>query len=302
MDTLLGLQVLASVAEHKSFSFVAERMGLSPAMTSKHVQNIEARVGARLLNRNSRNVSLTEAGARYLATVQPLLEGLEDVEAQLSEATLAPHGTLKVSVPVWMANPSFARIIATYHMENPKVVLDLDLSGRKVNLVEEGVDLALRVTRALEEGVVARKLALVHFPLVASPAFLDNFGRPTTTEDLTGAPFLIYSQMAMGGRIRYGEGPDALDIRVSSVLESGNETLLHCAALEGMGFAFMPHWLVGDDLSNGRLELILPSVTWPRVALHAIYPDRSYLPAKVRSFIDYLAGPKGFGGLSSPGA
>lgn len=295
MDTLLSLRVFAAVAEHRSFAFVSSRMGLSPAMTSKHVQHVEARVGARLLNRNSRNVSLTEAGARYLAIVKPLLEGLEEAESRLSEATMAATGTLKVTMPVWMANPTFARIIAAYHAENPDVVLDLDLSGRKINLIEEGVDLALRVARSLDEGLVARTLARVTFPLVASPDFLERHGRPGSVAELTGAPFLIYAQMATGGRIRFGEGADAVDITVSPVLHTGNETLIHLGAREGMGFAFLPHWLANDDFTNRLLEPVLPDSPWPTVPLYAIYPDRSYLPAKVRSFLDFLSGPNGLG-------
>jgi DNA-binding transcriptional LysR family regulator len=262
-------------------------------MTSKHIQHIEARVGARLLNRNSRNVSLTEAGAIYLATVSPLLEGVDEVEAQLSETTLAAHGTLKVSMPVWMANSSFARIIAAYHRENPNVVLDFDLSGRQINLVEEGIDLALRVAITLDDGLIARKLDQVNFLLVASPEFLERFGQPATVDDLDGAPFLAYNQMAPRGRIRYGEGADALDIRIAPVLQSGNETLIHLGAREGMGFAFLPHWLATEDLDKGLLEAVMPEVNWPKVPLYAIYPDRSYLPAKVRSFLDYLAGTNG---------
>lgn len=300
MDTLLSLRVLAAVAEHKSFAFVAARLGLSPAMTSKHVQHIEARVGARLLNRNSRNVSLTEAGARYLMTVRPLLEGLEEAEAQLSETTLAAHGTLKVSMPVWMANPAFARMLAAYSGGNPNVVLDLDLSGRKINLVEEGVDLALRVATTLDESLIARKLTQVKFPLVASPAFLDRFGRPDTVDDLSDAPFLMYIQMAAGGHVRFGDGVDAFDIRFAPVLQSGNETLIHLAAREGMGFAFLPHWLTREDLANGHLESVLPGTNWPEVPLYAIYPDRSYLPAKVRSFLDFLAGPRGLDASYGP--
>lgn len=298
MDTLLSLRVLAAVAEYKSFVAVSDRLGLSPAMTSKHVQNVETRVGARLLNRNSRNVSLTEAGAHYLATVRPLLEGLDEAEAQLSETTLAAHGTLRVSMPVWMANTSFARLMATYHQENPKVILDLDLSGRKINLVEDGIDLALRVATSLDEGLIARKLAEVNFPLVASPAFLDKFDRPSSIDELSGAPFLIYSQMAQNGRIRFGEGEHAFDIKFSPVLHSGNETLIQLAARESMGFAFLPHWLATDDLANGVLERVLPEFSWPKVPLYAIYPDRSYLPAKVRSFLDFLASPSGFGSIA----
>lgn len=295
MDTLLSLRVLAAVAEYKSFIAVAERLGLSPAMTSKHVQHIEARVGARLLNRNSRNVSLTEAGVRYLATVRPLLEGLDEAETQLSETTLAATGTLKVSMPVWMATPFFARILAAFHADNPKVILDLDLSGQKINMVEEGFDLALRVATTLDDTLIARKLTQVKFPLVASPAFLDKFGRPNTIDDLLGAPFLIYTHATTKGHIRFGEGDKAFDITYTPVLKSGNETLIHLAACESMGYAFLPHWLVGDDITNGLLEPVLPDMVWPTVPLYAIYPDRSYLPAKVRCFLDFLAGPEGLG-------
>lgn len=293
MDTLLSLQVFAAVAEYKSFSFVAGRMGLSPAMTSKHVQNIETRVGARLLNRNSRNVSLTEAGARYLETVRPLLEGLEDAEAQLSQSTLAAYGTLRMSLPVWMANPAFTRILAAYHAENPNVALDIDLSGQKINLVEDGVDLALRVATTLEDGLIARKLAQVKFMLVAAPEFLARRGRPNSIEDLNDAPFLVYTPMATNGRIRFGVNADLPDIRYKLVLQSKNEMLVQLAAREGLGYAFLPDWLAADDLADGVLEAVLPDVEWPVVPIYAIYADRSYLPAKVRSFLDFLAGPNG---------
>ena len=292
MDTLLSLQVFAEVAEHKSFSFVANRLGISPAMTSKHVQHLEARVGARLLNRNSRNVSLTEAGSLYLSTVRSLLEGLEDAETQLA-SNAAPHGTLRVSMPVWMANASFARILSSYHEEHPAVVLDLDLRGRKINLVEEVVDLALRVTPSLDNGLIARQLVDVEFLLVAAPSFLNRHGRPETVADLTDAPFLIYSGVITGQHIRFGSGEDAIDIRFAKVLQSENENLLHLAACEGMGFAFLPHFLAEDDLESGVLELVLRDIVYPKLPLHAIYPDRSYLPKKVRSFIDFLVGPKG---------
>ncbi|WP_018690413.1 LysR family transcriptional regulator [Ahrensia kielensis] len=292
MDTLLSLRVLAAVAEHKSFSAVAERMNLSPAMTTKHVQHVETRIGARLLNRNSRNVSLTEAGAQYLMAVHPLLEGLEEAETQLSNDTVAPRGTLKISMPVWMSNPVFAKILAAYQRENPHVAFDIDVSGRKINIVEEGFDLALRVTAALDEGLIARKLTEVTFQLVAAPAFLDQVSRPLTVGDLSGAPMLAYSQVAADGRIRFG-GENGVDVKLKPVLVSGNESLLHFSALAGMGYAMLPNWVTQDDLAAGNLELVLPEIEWPRLHVNAIYADRSYLPAKVRSFLDFLAGPQG---------
>ncbi|MFK8036384.1 MAG: LysR family transcriptional regulator [Hyphomicrobiales bacterium] len=292
MDTLLSLRVFASVAEHKSFTAVAQRMNLSPAMTSKHVQHVETRVGARLLNRNSRNVSVTEAGAQYLLTVRPLLEGLEEAEAQLSNDTIAPRGVLKISMPVWLSNPAFANILASYQHKNPLVTFDIDLSGRKINLVEEGFDLALRVTAALDEGLIARKLTEVMFQLVAAPSFLNQAKRPRSVDDLKDAPMLAYSQVAPDGRIRFG-GENGLDVKLRPVLVSGNESLIHLSALAGMGYAMLPNWITRNDLAAGRLELTLPDVDWPKLHVNAIYADRSYLPAKTRSFLDYLAGPHG---------
>ncbi|MCC8934163.1 LysR family transcriptional regulator [Rhizobium ipomoeae] len=293
MDTLLSLRVFAEVAEHKNFSAVAERLGLSPAMTTKHVKHIEARVGARLLNRNSRNVSLTEAGAQYLQTIRRVLDALSEAEAQLTTDSMSPRGTLKMSMPVWMSNPAFAKLLTTYNQQNPHVTFDIDLSGRKINMVEEGIDLALRVAFKLDEGLIARKLSEVTFQLVAAPAFLDSFGRPTNPANLNDAPLLAYSQVAADGRIRFG-GEEGMDIKFRPILVSANESILHQAAIAGMGFAMLPNWAAQNDVKDGRLEPVLPTIAWPKLHIQAIYADRSYLPAKVRSFLDFLAGPDGF--------
>lgn len=299
MDTLVSLRVFAEVAELKSFSAVADRMGLSPAMTSKHVQHVEARVGARLLNRNSRNVSLTEAGVQYLLTVRPLLDGLSEAETQLKTDTLSPRGTLRMSVPVWMSNPAFAKILAMYQAQNPHVTFNLDLSGHKINMVEDGLDLALRVAFKLDEGLIARKLAEITFQLVAAPSFLDHFGRPQKPDDLIDGPMLSYAHVAPDGRLKFG-GANGMDVKLRPVMVSGNEHLLHLAAMAGMGFAMLPNWVTQDDLAAGHLELVLPQITWPKLPIQAIYADRSYLPAKVRSFLDFLAGPNGLSASLGP--
>ena len=206
MDQLTSLRVFAAVAASLSFSQGANRLGLSPAMASKHIQRLEARVGARLFHRNSRNVSLTEAGAEYLKSVDPLLQGLDEAEAQLSNITNEAKGTLRLTLPVWMANPRFARFLTAYTEAHPGVELDADLTGRRINLVEDGFDLALRVSQSLEEDLIARKVGDVSFLLVAAPAFLDRIGRPASAAHLNGAPFLVYAEVADNGRIRFGSG------------------------------------------------------------------------------------------------
>lgn len=296
MDQLTSLRVFAAVSETLSFSQAADRLGLSPAMASKHIQRLESRVGARLFHRNSRNVSLTEAGTDYLTSVDPLLQGLAEAEARLSDTTNEAQGNLRLTLPVWMANPRFARFLAAYTAAHPGVVLDADLTGRRINLVEDGFDLALRVSQSLEEDLIARKVGDVSFLLVAAPEFLDRTGRPTSAAKLNGAPFLIYAEVADNGRIRFGSGEGALDITTRPVLKSGNETLIYQTALAGMGLAFLPDWLAADDVAAGRLEQVLPDLTPPKVPLYAIYANRHFLPAKVRSFLDFLAARLGQGG------
>ncbi|TWB42556.1 LysR family transcriptional regulator [Nitrospirillum pindoramense] len=291
----MSLRVFCTVAELESFTAASLRLGLSPAMTSKHVQRLEDRLGIRLLNRTSRHVSLTEAGALYLAQARQALDGLDEVEAALSNVALSPRGTLKVSAPVWIANAMMAGVLAEYHRRYPDVCLDLDLSGRIVNLVDEGFDLALRATAPdrLDPGLIARPLGQIDFRLVAAPSYLERTGRIARIADLNGHQMLMYSGVNIGPDLTFNgpEGPETVRFRI--VLRSGNETILHLAAVEGMGLALLPFWMVQPDVAAGRLEAVLPGTAAFSTTLHAVYPSRKYLSAKVRTFIDYLASHNG---------
>ncbi len=301
MDTLASLRVFVAVADLRSFIAAATRLGVSPAMASKHVRHIEARAGARLLNRNSRSVSLTEAGSLYLSRVRALLDGLDDAHASVTRMASNPEGLLRVSLPIWMANPDFARLVTVFRSKYPKVILELDLSGRQVRLAEEGFDLALRVSSSLDEGLIARRLIDISFQLVAAPSLLAKFGRPKKISDLTGAPFLAYTPVAANGRVRIGNASSKIELRFSPVLLSANETLLLHAAREGLGFTFMPHLVLEDFIATGALERVLPRDVGASVPLFVVYPKREYLPAKVRCFLDFLTGPDGFNRRSTRG-
>lgn len=289
MDTLTSLKVFSAVAELRSFTAASDRLNLSPAMTSKHVQHLERRVGARLFNRTSRSVSLTEAGTAYFRRVAGLLDGLEEVEALIGDTTVKPRGELKISVPVWLANPRFARALAEYRLLYPEVVLNLDLEGRVVNLVDEGFDLALRGARVIDDSLIARKVADVPFRLVASTDFLDRVGRPRSIEDLLDQPLAAYGPIAGGGKVPLTVGDRPATIQFRPVLSSGNETLLMLAVRAGMGYGVMPVPMVEEDLAEGRLEIVLPDLFGPQAPVFAVYPNRSYLPAKVRTFLDHIA-------------
>jgi DNA-binding transcriptional LysR family regulator len=289
MDTLVSIRVFCAVAELKSFTAAAERLAMSPAMTSKHVMHLEAHLSARLLNRTSRHVSLTETGALYFEQARQMMEGLDEVEAAVSQTALAPKGRLRLSAPVWMANPLFAGMLADYRVRYPEVTLEVDLSGRLVNLVEEGFDLALRVTASPDPGLIARTIADAPFYFVASRKFLRTRGHPASPDDLEGAPLLAYSFVHADGVVPLQGEQECRTIRFTAVLQSANETLLHHACLQDMGFTFLPKWLVCDDLAAGRLERVLPDKLFFAGPLLAVYPSRKYLSLKVRSFLDFIA-------------
>jgi DNA-binding transcriptional LysR family regulator len=294
MDTLLSMKVFRQVAELRSFSRAADRLDLSPAMVSKHVMHLEQRLGTRLLNRSSRHVSLTEMGALYYEQSSQMLDALENVEAAVSRTAVVAHGTLRMSVPVWMASAPFAKLLADFRALHPQVQFDIDLSGRHVNLIDEGFDLALRVTDVPDESLVARPLTRIRFHLVAAPAWLQRTGCPQTLADLDGRDLLLCTHSPLGGPLTV-DGPNgAQTIRFNPVLKSSNETLLHLAALQGLGCAFLPKFFVEEDLAAGRLEIILPDRVTSHVTLLGVYPGRKFLSAKVSAFIDFVAGAAAF--------
>ncbi|MBR0711073.1 LysR family transcriptional regulator [Bradyrhizobium liaoningense] len=291
MDTLVSMRVFCLVAELKSFATAAQRLRISPAMASKHVMQLEKRLGTRLLNRTSRRVSLSESGTLYFEQARQMLDSLDEVEAAVSKATVVPRGTLRLTTPVWMANAIFAGVLADYQARYPDVRLDVDLSGRLVNLVEEGFDLALRATAAPDEALIARPITNVPFYMVAAPAYLKRAGRPARIADIAGHALLHYALYPGESFSFQGEnGPET--IKLDPVLRSANETLLHMAALEGMGLAFLPKWLVAADIAAGRLEHVMPEHIVFVGKLFAVYPSRKYLSAKVRTFIDFVAADK----------
>lgn len=288
MDTLKSMQVFRLVAELKSFAAAGRRLEMSAAMISKHVMHLEHRLGTRLLNRTSRHVSLTEAGALYFEQSRQMLDSLEEVEAAVTKATVVPRGTLRISAPVWVASPTFVTVLASYRARYPDVSIELDLSGRLVNLVEEGFDLALRASGSPGDNLIARPITSVSFYLVGAPAYLNKAGCPQQIEDLASHRMLWYSLTSTTVEWPAAKDKPAEKLVVTPVLSSTNELLLHIAALQGMGLAMLPKWLIEDDLQEGRLLRVLSDQEWPDVTLYGVYPSRKYLSSKVRTFLDFL--------------
>lgn len=288
MDRLTSLRVFREVVDAGSFSTAADRLSISAPMVSKHVAQLEKSLGARLLHRSSRHLSLTEAGTTWHAHSAQALDMLDAAEAAIGQRHAAPRGQLRVSAPVWCATPRFAAVLAAYRERCPEVLVDMRLENRRVDLVADGFDLALRATQAPSPALIARPLCRVPFHLVAAPAALARDGTPAVPADLARQGAIVPSYVDLDGHALQGPGDRTAPLHLSPVLRSDDTTLSLHAVRAGMGLAFLPAWLVDDDLADGALVRVLPGWSAPPVTLFAVYASRQYMAPKLRSFIDFL--------------
>ncbi|RTZ45775.1 LysR family transcriptional regulator [Candidimonas sp. SYP-B2681] len=287
MDTLLSLRVFCEIAAAGSFVGAAQRLSLSAPMVSKHMAHLERELGVRLLNRTSRRVSLTEAGGLYFEQCRAALETLELAAAAIGRSVEAPRGALKVTAPVWFANPSVVKVLAAYQKRYPDVMLDLRFSNRKVDLAAEGYDLALRVTHDPSPHLIVRRICRIQFYLVAAPEYFSRYGIPKSLADLDNYGAILPSYLNTEG-FEF-EGPKGkVTIRLNPLMKSDDSTYSYHAVKAGVGIGFLPAWLVDEDLASGSLLQVLPQYEQPPHELYATYISRKYLTPKVRSFIDFL--------------
>lgn len=287
MDTLTSLRVFRDVVEAGSFAAAAQKADVSTAMASKHVAHLERLLGARLLNRTSRHLSLTEAGSVYLVQCRQALDALSAGEAAIGERLEAPRGVLKITAPVWCANRRFAEVLAAYRDRYPSVVVDIRLENRQVDLVEEGYDLALRVAREPSPSLIVRPICGVPFHLVASTAWLASRPPIDGVAGLAGREAILPTYVNLETLDLTGPaGP--VSVRLTAVMKTDDTTLAHHAVHAGIGIALLPDWLVADDLRTGTLRPVLPDHAPLAGRLFAAYTSRKYMTAKVRSFIDFL--------------
>ncbi len=288
LDRLVGLQVFCEVVEAGGFSAAADRLSMSASMVSKHLAQLERTLGARLLHRTSRRLSLTEAGTVYHEQCRLALDTLLAAEAHIGQGTHTPRGQLKVSAPVWCANRRFAEMLTAYRAKYPEVVVDIRLENRKVDLVAEGFDLALRATREPSPMLIARPICPVQFHLVATAAFLKRHGVPRKPADLAGLGAIVPSYLNINALEIHGAGVKA-KAALAAVMKSDDTTLTYHAVHAGLGLAYLPDWLVSDDLAARRLVRLLPNYSAPPLTLFAVYTSRQYMLPKLRSFIDFLS-------------
>jgi DNA-binding transcriptional LysR family regulator len=289
MDRLTAMQVFVRVVEAGSFVKAAGQLEISTTAASRLVADLEAHLGTRLLQRTTRRLSLTAAGSAYFDRCQQIVGAVEEAEALVGLEAQRPFGTLRVSGPVVFGMLHLAPLLAAYGARYPEVRVDISLADRIVDLVDEGFDVAIRIAGRLADALVARRLTTVRIAVCASPEYLRRHGTPRAPPDLAKHNCLLYSINERPGEWTF-EGPQgSTTVKVAGSLRSNNGDLLRTAALAGVGIVVQPTFIVGDDLRQGKLVPVLPRYCQPDLAAYAIYPTRRHLPAKVRSFVDFLA-------------
>jgi DNA-binding transcriptional LysR family regulator len=297
MDRLRAFEVFVTVVNRGGFARAAELLGTSPANVTRYVHELEAHLGTRLLNRTSRTLSLTEGGETLYARCKSILDDVAETEGLVSSATVEPRGRLRINAPVSFGIQYLAPLWPGFMRKYPGIELDVALIDRVVDIVDEGYDLAIRISRAGSTSHAARKLATSQNILCASPDYLARCGLPAVPADLMDHRCIGYTYAATGDEWELiDRGGKAHPVKVDCHMHTNNGDTARAAALAGEGLIWQPTFLIGDDLRAGRLVRVLPEYRLPEIDILAIYPSRRHLSARVRVMIDFLV--EAFGGVA----
>lgn len=289
MDRLQSMRVFAKVVEQGGFARAGVALNLSNAVVTRHVAELETHLGTRLLNRTTRKLSLTESGHAYLARLQPILQAVDDADAIASSASNRPSGILRLYAHHGFGQYQLADMLPAYSQAHPDVKLEVMLSERTVDLVEDGFDVGIYIgLQKFDASLIARKLCSSEIMLCASPAYLARRGVPKVPQDLAEHDCLNFDhdQVRNSWSIEGTEGVQSVPIH--SKLVSNNGHLLRNCTLAGMGISICLSYTLGDDLSSGRLVRLLPERHMGQLAIRMVYPSRRLLSAKVRSFVEFM--------------
>lgn len=289
MDRLSVLQTFVTVAESGSFTAAADRLGLTRAMTSRHVQALEDRLGVRLLQRTTRRVSLTEAGLSYLERARRLLADFDEAETEVRGERVSPRGTLRVNAPVSFGRTHLAATLPAFLERFPELSVELTVNDRVVDLIEEGYDVAVRIGRLTDSTLVARRLGTIAVQLAASPQYLARRGTPANPAELERHAWLGYTYSTGPGsqRLVHSDGSE-VTLRFEGPLTANNGDILVEAAAGGAGIVLQPEFILRPYVDSGRLVTVLPDWRAPDLGVHAIHHQSRHVAAKVRAFVDHL--------------
>lgn len=288
MDAITRMRCFIQVVDSKGFSAAAREMGRSKALVSKYVGELEDELGVRLLNRTTRQVSLTEVGESYYKEAAEILQRIDDLQASVQSSQQEIRGRLRVSAPRSMGDSLLNAAMMEFLAKHPDVMLDLRLEDRFVDLVEEGFDLAVRVTHLEDSSLIARKIAPFRTVVCASPAALEKHGKPRVPSDLSNLPCLIDTNYRYKQNWAFEAQGERLSVSVKGPLEVNSASAAREAALQGLGFVRTPLFFVAEDIEKGALQTVLEDFEEPMRGIYAVYPHRRHLTVKVRAFVDFL--------------
>ncbi|MDQ0317239.1 LysR family transcriptional regulator [Amorphus orientalis] len=289
MDTLARMAAFVAVVDAGGFSAAARKEGRSKAILSKHVAELENRLGVRLLNRTTRTLAPTEAGLAYYREALEILQRMSDLEDVVRDTHREVRGSLRIAVPRTLGEGVLMEAIVAFARKEPRISLDLRLDDRFVDLVEEGFDMAVRVSELADSSLIARKLAPLRLVVAASPELLKHHGRPSVPDDMAALPCVIDTNARWRSNWGFVVDGTRHSVAVSGRLEANSPNAAKVAALHGIGFAMLPYPVARREILEGRLETVLDDYVCNAGAIYAVYPHRRHLSGKVRALVDHLA-------------
>lgn len=290
MDRWTELELFVQVAETGSLSRAAEALDLSNAAASRHLSSLEERLGARLVERNTRRLYLTDTGQEFLHRAKSVLADLKDAEEAVNATALNPTGMLRITASLSFAMHHVAPLIRDYAHRYPNVTVHVEAANRYMDIIDNNIDVAIR-TREVEpdSNITIRRLGETRRILAASPRYLAQYGRPKTLEDLQQHKLLIYTYANNPNELRFTRDGMVSTLSVKGLLESNDGQILRAAALDGLGILVQPTYILYEDMVAGRLVPVLDDWDLPHLTINLAYPSRKHLSAKVRTFIDFMA-------------
>lgn len=301
MDKFQEMTSFVAVVEAGSFVGAADAVGLSKAAVSRHVAELEQRLGARLLHRTTRRLSLTDDGQLFFIRAKEMLAAIEEAESEISSRSGEPSGLLRINASLTFGVMHLAPLWGRFAQLYPKVSLDISLSDRVVDLVEEGYDLAVRITNLPSSQLVSRQLASTRMVACASPQYLARRGTPVHPIELAQHEVVSYSYWAARDEWTFTAPDDSpVAVRIRARIHANNGDTCRAAALDHQGIILQPDFLVADDLRRGDLVELMPAYRAMTLGIHAVYPSRKHLPIKTRRLVDFLVEAFAAPGWSAP--
>lgn len=296
MDRLTAMRVFVEIVERGSMSAAAETLDMSRAMTSRYLEGLEEWLGSRLLHRTTRRLALTDAGEQALKTCREMLTLEKDVMSLAGHAGEV-QGRLRLTSSPSFAHAQLAAAVVEFQAIHPKVEIDLVMVDRTVDLVQDRIDLAIRLSNHIDDGLVARKLAVCRSVLCASPSYLKQMGTPRTPKDLADHKHVMHSNaFALTYNLRKND--EITTVKAQGTLMANETSIVRAAALAGAGIAMLPTYYVGEELARGTLRMVLPSYDLDTMNIQAVYLSRRHQPQPLRLLIEFLAAR--FGGSVAP--